>query len=68
MLYVKELSRAAARSSALYSESLPEFTFPKLAAVVDAGRPIWRKERKLNGHTDRLVYKFIISMISMSKP
>jgi len=39
MLYVKEFSRAAARSSTLYSESLLEFTFPKLAAVVDAGRP-----------------------------
>jgi hypothetical protein len=44
---VKELSRAAARSSALYSESLLEFTFPKLAAVVDAGRPIWCKMREL---------------------
>jgi hypothetical protein len=40
MLYVKEFSKAAARSSTLYSESLLEFTFPKLAAVVDAGRPI----------------------------
>jgi len=46
MLYVKEFSRAAARSSTLYSESLLEFTFPKLAAVVDAGRPTWDKEKK----------------------